>query len=194
MVSQLQENLVRCPWPGNDELYVRYHDEEWGREVRGDQAIFERITLEGFQAGLSWITILKRRDTFRKAFRDFDLESVAAFDSDDVERLMADPGIIRNQSKILSAIRNAQIILELQKRGESISDLVWGFTPPEPLRAEAHYATATVTPESEALSKALKQLGFGFVGSTTMFALMQAIGMVNGHTMTCFRRNSDKLS
>ena len=187
--SQSEDNLARCPWPGKDELYIRYHDEEWGLEVRGDQAIFERVTLEGFQAGLSWITILKRRETLRVAFRGFDLESVAAFDSKDVERLMADPGIIRNQSKVLSAIKNAQIILDLQARGQSISDLIWSFAPPASLRAGAHYATDTTSPESEAMSKSLKQLGFGFVGPTTMFALMQAIGMVNGHAASCFRRS-----
>lgn len=187
--SQSEDNLARCPWPGKDELYIRYHDEEWGLEVRGDQAIFERVTLEGFQAGLSWITILKRRETLRVAFRGFDLESVAAFDSKDVERLMADPGIIRNQSKVLSAIKNAQIILDLQARGQSISDLIWSFAPPAALRAGAHYATDTTSPESEAMSKSLKQLGFGFVGPTTMFAMMQAIGMVNGHAASCFRRS-----
>ena len=188
LLSQLEGNHVRCPWPGKDELYIRYHDEEWGLEVRGDQAIFERLTLEGFQAGLSWITILKRRETFRAAFEDFHLESVAAFDSADIERLMHDPGIIRNHSKVLSAVKNAQIILQMQAQGQSISDLIWGFAPPEHLRAEAHNATATVSAESEALSKTLKQLGFGFVGPTTMFALMQAIGMVNGHALNCFRR------
>lgn len=188
LLSQSEDTLARCPWPGKDELYIRYHDEEWGLEVRGDQAIFERITLEGFQSGLSWITILKRRETFRVAFRGFDLESVAAFDSEDVERLMGDPGIIRNQSKVLSSIRNAQLILQMQSQGQSISDLIWSFAPPAHLRAEAHYASDTTSPDSEAMSKALKQLGFGFVGPTTMFALMQAIGLVNGHSASCFRR------
>jgi DNA-3-methyladenine glycosylase I len=188
LLSHSEDNLVRCPWPGKDELYIRYHDEEWGLEVRGDQAIFERLTLEGFQAGLSWITILKRRETFRVAFRGFDLESVAAFDSEDVERLMNDPGIIRNRLKVLSAIKNAQLILQMQSQGQSISDLIWSFAPPAHLRAEAHYATATVSPESEAMSKTLKKLGFGFVGPTTMFALMQAIGLVDGHSASCFKR------
>lgn len=188
MAIQFEDNLPRCPWLGKDELYIRYHDEEWGVEVRGDQAIFERITLEGFQSGLSWITILKRRDTFRVAFRGFDIESVAAFDSEDVERLMADPGIIRNQSKILSAIKNAQLILQMQTLGQSISDLIWSFAPPAALRASGHYATDTTSPGSEAMSRALKQLGFGFVGPTTMFALMQAIGLINGHSASCFKR------
>ena len=188
LAAQTKGDLIRCPWPGNDELYVRYHDEEWGNEVRGDQAIFERLTLEGFQAGLSWITILKRRDTFRKAFREFNLEAVANFDAEDVERLMNDPGIIRNQSKILSTIKNAQLILELKAQGQSISDLVWGFAPPVTERHQPQFATITSSSESEALSKSLKQLGFGFVGPTTMFALMQAIGMVNGHAQNCFRR------
>jgi len=192
LVHQFKDGLTRCSWPGNSDLYVRYHDEEWGVAVTGDQAVFERIALEGFQAGLSWITILKRRETFRLAFRGFDLEAVAALNLADEERLMLDPGIIRNRSKIQSTIKNAQICLEMQSRGESISDLVWGFALSASDRDQVPFAPRATSPESEALSKTLKKLGFGYVGPTTMYALMQAIGIVNDHAPGCFRRGTVK--
>lgn len=188
LVHKFEDGLTRCSWPGNSDLYIRYHDEEWGVAVTGDQAVFERIALEGFQAGLSWITILKRRETFRSAFKGFDLEAVAALSASDEERLMLDPGIIRNRSKIQSTIKNAQICLDLQARGESISDLVWSFALPLTNASGLPFETRATSPESEALSKALKKLGFGYVGPTTMYALMQAIGMVNDHAPDCFRR------
>jgi DNA-3-methyladenine glycosylase I len=185
-VRTFDDGLARCSWLNNDPVYIDYHDQEWGVEVRGDREIFERITLEGFQAGLSWISILKRREGFRSAFHNFDLEMVAKLSQDDVERLMLDIGIIRNRAKILSTINNAKVILEMQSRGESISDLVWSF---KPTRAEsADFAWLAITPESTALSKELRQRRFGFVGPTTMYAMMQAIGMVSDHAPGCFKR------
>jgi DNA-3-methyladenine glycosylase I len=185
---KFEDGLVRCSWPGKDMLYIEYHDTEWGVPLTGDQEMFERIALEGFQAGLSWITILKRREGFRKAFKNFDLKKVSKFTEADVERLMQDEGIIRNRAKILSTIKNAQLILELQKSGVSISEVVWSFAPSKKTRAAPTFDWIATTPESEALSKHLRKLGFGFVGATTMYALMQATGMVNDHAPGCFRR------
>ena len=185
---RFEDGLVRCSWPGKDELYIEYHDTEWGVPLTGDQAMFERIALEGFQAGLSWITILKRREGFRKAFKNFDLKKVAALTDSDVDHLMQDEGIIRNRAKILSTIKNAQLILELQKSGESISDIVWSFAPKKKTRAVNGFDWIATSEESVALSKHLRKLGFGFVGPTTMYALMQATGMVNDHAPGCFRR------
>lgn len=184
------DGRTRCGWPGQDPLYVEYHDAEWGVPVVGDQAMFERIALEGFQAGLSWITILKRREGFRRAFYEFDLEKVAALTSADVERLMQDESIIRNRAKILATVHNAGLILEMQKSGQSISDVVWSFAPPieQKLRPELGFQWIATSPESDALSKHLRKLGFKFVGSTTMYALMQATGMLNDHAPGCFRR------
>jgi DNA-3-methyladenine glycosylase I len=185
--KSFEDGLQRCSWLNNDPTYIDYHDEEWGVEVRGDREIFERITLEGFQAGLSWISILKRREGFRAAFHNFDLDLVAAMSQPDVERLMLDIGIIRNRAKILSTIQNAKVILELQGRGESISDLVWSFKPSEARSDD--FTWLAITPESTALSKELRQRGFGFVGPTTMYAMMQAIGMVKDHAPGCFKRD-----
>jgi DNA-3-methyladenine glycosylase I len=185
-----EDGLSRCKWAGVDELYVQYHDEEWGAPVAGDQEMFERITLEGFQAGLSWITILKRREHFRKAFHNFNIKKVAKLTEVDVERLMLDAGIIRNRAKIQSTIRNAQVVLDLQKQGESISDIVWSFAPTRTKSTSpaSSFEWRATSSESDALSKHLKKLGFGFVGSTTMYALMQATGFVNDHAPGCFRR------
>jgi DNA-3-methyladenine glycosylase I len=189
--KKFEDGLTRCSWLNADELYRDYHDTEWGVEVNGDQQMFERITLEGFQAGLSWITILKRREGFRKAFKNFDLKPVSRMTEVDIERLMQDEGIIRNRAKIESTIRNANLVLELQRSGESISNIVWSFAPPvsKRKRAPADFEWVATTAESEALSKHLRKLGFGFVGATTMYALMQATGMVNDHAPGCFRRN-----
>lgn len=188
---KFDDGLTRCGWLNADQLYIDYHDTEWGVEVRGDQAMFERIALEGFQAGLSWITILKRREGFRKAFKNFDLRKVARMSETEIEKLMLDEGIIRNRAKIEATIRNANLILELQKQGQSISDIVWSFAPPasKRKRATAEFAWLATTVESEALSKHLRKLGFGFVGATTMHALMQATGMLNDHAPGCFRRS-----
>ncbi|MFM2321484.1 MAG: hypothetical protein RL612_631 [Actinomycetota bacterium] len=188
MIHKHEDGLKRCGWLNQDELYIHYHDTEWGVPVTGDREMFERISLEGFQAGLSWITILKRREGFRKAFKNFDLKKVAKLSEEDVDRLMQDEGIIRNRAKILSTINNAQVILDLQKAGESISDIVWSFAPAKKTRAASSFEWIATSPESEALSKHLRKLGFGFVGATTMYALMQATGMVNDHAPGCFRR------
>ena len=190
MIRKYGDGFSRCQWPGNDELYIHYHDTEWGVPLTGDQEMFERICLEGFQAGLSWITILKRREGFRKAFKNFDIKKVSKFSESDIERLMNDQGIIRNRAKILSAIKNANIVLEMAKQGESISDLVWQFAPPASKRTSPakNFEWLAVSPASEAISKELRSRGFGFVGPTTMYALMQSIGMINDHAPGCFRR------
>jgi DNA-3-methyladenine glycosylase I len=171
-------------------LYIHYHDTEWGVPLEGDQAMFERICLEGFQAGLSWITILKRREGFRKAFKNFDIKKVAKFSESDVERLMNDESIIRNRAKILSTVKNANIVLEMTKRGESISEIVWQFAAPANKRTSPtkNFEWLAVSPASEAISKELRSRGFGFVGPRTMHALMQSIGMINDHAPGCFRR------
>lgn len=189
-----EDGLTRCKWPGKDELYIAYHDEEWGVPRFGDDEMFERISLEGFQAGLSWITILKRREGFRKAFKNFDVKKVAKLNDIDVEKLMLNEGIIRNRAKIVSTIKNANLVLELQKQGESISDIVWSFAPPASKRTPGvkSFEWRATSPESDALSKELRRLGFGFVGSTTMYALMQATGFVNDHAPGCFRRDELK--
>jgi DNA-3-methyladenine glycosylase I len=189
--KKFDDGLVRCSWLNDDELYREYHDTEWGVAVTGDQQMFERISLEGFQAGLSWLTILKRREGFRKAFKNFELSKVARMGQTDVERLMADEGIIRNRAKIESTIGNAKLILELQKSGQSISEIVWSYAPPtgKRKRSAAQFEWLATTDESIALSKELRKLGFGFVGPTTMHALMQAAGLVNDHAPGCFRRN-----
>jgi DNA-3-methyladenine glycosylase I len=187
-VRQFDDGLARCSWLSNDPVYIEYHDQEWGVEVRGDREIFERITLEGFQAGLSWISILKRREGFRAAFHNFELEAVAALTQNDVECLMSDIGIIRNRAKIFSTIQNANVILEMHSNGESISDLVWSFQPKAVEREEGDFSWLAITPESTALSKELRLRGFGFVGPTTMYAMMQAIGMVKDHAPGCHKR------
>lgn len=190
MIRKYDDGLTRCQWPGNDELYIHYHDTEWGVPLTGDREMFERICLEGFQAGLSWITILKRREGFRKAFKNFDYSKVAKFSAADIERLMQDERIIRNRSKIESAIKNAKLIVAMEKSGESISDILWQFAPPATKRTRAakSFEWLAVTAESSAISKELRARGFGFVGPTTMYALMQSIGMVNDHAPGCFRR------
>jgi DNA-3-methyladenine glycosylase I len=187
-VRQFEDGLERCSWLNNDPIYIDYHDREWGVEVRGDREIYERITLEGFQAGLSWISILKRREGFRTAFHQFDLASVSDMTPTDVERLMLDIGIIRNRAKILSTIQNAKVILAMQANGESISDLVWSFQPEARKREDSEFSWQAITPESTALSKELRLRGFGFVGPTTMYAMMQAIGMVKDHAPGCHKR------
>jgi DNA-3-methyladenine glycosylase I len=183
-----EDGISRCTWPKTDELYIHYHDTEWGVPVRGDDAMFERVALEGFQAGLSWITILRRRQEFRKAFRGFEISKVAKMTDSDVERLMSNEGIIRNRAKISSTISNAKLALALD---QSLSDLIWSHAPKvrtKPATAKS-FEYLAVTKESEELSKTLRKLGFSFVGPTTMYALMQSIGMVNDHAPGCFRRN-----
>src|SRR5688500_6950040 len=171
----------RCWWAGDDPLYVAYHDDEWGRPVSDDRALFEKLCLEGFQAGLSWITILRKRERFREVFAGFDPEVVASYGESDVERLMADAGIVRNRAKIEATISNARAMLDIA----SLSELVWNYAPeprPAPVRAGDIPAE---TPESKALSKDLKKRGFRFFGPTTVYAFMQSMGLVNDHVADC---------
>jgi DNA-3-methyladenine glycosylase I len=179
------DGLARCAWAGQAPVYTAYHDEEWGRPVHGEVALFERITLEAFQSGLSWLTILRKREGFRRAFAGFDPEQVAAFGADDVARLMADADIVRNGAKVRAAITNAAAVLRLREEG-GLDALFWSFAPdagrPRPASMDDVPAT---TPESVALSKALKRQGFVFVGPTTAYAAMQACGAVDDHVAGC---------
>ena len=180
----------RCSWvPEGDALYAAYHDEEWGVPVRDERGLFELLVLEGAQAGLSWATILRKRDGYRRAFAGFDAEAVARFDERRVEELLADPGIVRNRLKVESAVENARRVLELRAGGESLSDLLWGFVDGEPLvgRPRSTAEIPAETPVSRAMSKELKRRGFRFVGPTVCYAFMQAAGLVNDHVVTCFR-------
>lgn len=183
------DGRARCAWVGSDPEYARYHDEEWGRPLHGDRALFEKVSLEGFQAGLSWITILRRRPGFREAFHGFDPAAIARLTPDDVEQLMLDARIIRNRAKIEATIGNARALLALQQAdGEGALDrLIWSFAGPERSRPRALADYPTVTEASTALSKALKRLGFRFVGPTTMYALMQSAGLVDDHLQGCWR-------
>lgn len=179
----------RCAWGATDPEYRRYHDEEWGTPLHGDRALFEKLSLEGFQSGLSWITILRRRPTFRTAFAGFDIDAVAAFDEEDIERLMGDPGIIRNRAKVLSTIGNARVTQQLIAGDPGALDrLLWSFAPPARTSPPTSFADVpAITPESTAASKALKKLGYRFVGPTTLYALMQSSGMVDDHVAGCWR-------
>ena len=173
--------MSRCWWCGTDPLYVAYHDEEWGRPVHDDRALFEKLCLEGFQAGLAWITILRKRPSFRAAFAGFEPETVASFTDVDVERLMADAGIVRNRAKIEATIGNARAMAGV----DSLSDLVWGFAPPPRPAPQGPGDIPAQTAESVALSKELKRRGFRFVGPTTVYAFMQSMGLVNDHVADC---------
>jgi DNA-3-methyladenine glycosylase I len=180
------DGKLRCPWGLSAPEYVAYHDDEWGRPVRGDQAIFERLCLEAFQSGLSWLTILRKRENFRKAFAGFDIPAVAAFTDTDAARLLADAGIVRNRAKVNAAITNARAALELT---DGVSDLVWSYaeTAPRP----APRALADIPPQtdgSKALAKELRKRGFVFTGPVTVYATMQACGLVNDHLEACFAR------
>jgi DNA-3-methyladenine glycosylase I len=178
----------RCGWIGVDPEYRRYHDEEWGTPLHDDRALFEKICLEGFQAGLSWITILRRRPGFRDAFDGFEIETVASYGDDDVERLMADERIIRNRAKVLATIGNARVTADLVRdRPGTLDQLIWSFAPAAQPRPRTWADIPAVTPESEALSAALRKLGFRFVGPTTMYALMQSAGLVDDHLAECWR-------
>ena len=180
------DGKLRCPWGLSAPEYLAYHDEEWGRPVRGDTAIFERLCLEGFQSGLSWLTILRKRENFRVAFAGFDAAAVAAFGEADVARLMADPGIVRNRAKINAVITNARAALGLPG---GLSALVWAYAG-EPAAAPRTLADLPAqTPQSAALAKDLRKRGFVFTGPVTMYAAMQACGIVNDHLAGCFARN-----
>ncbi|MFI7640356.1 DNA-3-methyladenine glycosylase I [Nonomuraea sp. NPDC049400] len=169
-----------------DPMYIAYHDEEWGRPVRGDDAVFERVALEGFQSGLSWLTILRKRDNFRAAFDRFSIPKVASYTEQDVERLLGDAGIVRNRAKIEAAISNARAAMDLP---EGLSDLVWRFADPDAPVPSTMADVPATTPGSKALAKELKKRGFRFVGPTTVYALMQAIGLVNDHIEGCVARS-----
>ena len=180
--------LARCRWVGDDAEYRRYHDEEWGRPLHGDRALFEKLSLEAFQSGLSWITILRRRSEFRAAFVNFDIEMVAAFNDHDVERLLQDASIIRNRMKIEATINNARIVRNLIAEDQgSLDRLMWSFAPAAGRSRPASFADVpAITTESTAMSRELKRLGLKFVGPTTMYALMQSAGMVDDHIAGCW--------
>ncbi|AQT82618.1 3-methyladenine DNA glycosylase [Mycolicibacterium litorale] len=174
----------RCEWArGQSELYRDYHDQEWGRVLRGRDALFERMSLEAFQSGLSWLIILRKRDNFRRAFAGFEIETVAGYTDRDVTRLMADEGIVRNRAKIEATIANARAAAELDV---DLSDLLWSYAPPARPRPATLADVPAITPESQAMAKDLKKRGFRFVGPTTAYALMQATGMVDDHTVSCW--------
>jgi len=175
----------RCSWAGSDPLMVAYHDEEWGVPMHADHALFELLTLEGAQAGLSWSTILKRREGYRRAFAQFDVPTVASFGDADMDRLLADTGIIRNRQKLISTIANANQILAVQREHGSFDRFVWSFVAHTPLVRQTMADIPALTPESTALSRALRKRGFGFVGPTIMYAFMQSAGLVNDHLVSC---------
>ncbi len=179
------QEIKRCSWPGNDPLYIKYHDEEWGKVTHNDKKLFEFLILEGAQAGLSWSTILRRRENYRKAFADFDVHKVAAFTARDVERLMQDAGIIRNRLKIAAAIKNAQLFIEVQKEFGTFDTYLYSFMPHgQPIMNYPDKFIAT-SPISDTISKDMKKRGFKFFGSTICYAHMQATGMVNDHIVGC---------
>jgi DNA-3-methyladenine glycosylase I len=179
------DERVRCDWGNSSPEYVTYHDEEWGTPLRGDDALFERLCLEAFQSGLSWLTILRKRPAFRTAFAGFAIDAVAGFTPADEARLMADASIVRNRAKITAAVRNARAA---QQQPEGLSELLWGFAPTDGRPRPATLADVPATsPESVAMAKELKRRGFVFVGPTTAYALMQATGMVDDHVADCFR-------
>lgn len=181
------KDVKRCAWAGADPLYVAYHDEEWGAPQRDPRMLWEMLMLEGFQAGLAWITVLRKREALRKAFRDFDPAKVARFGEPDVARLLGDPGIIRSRAKIEATIAGAKIYRDMQKIGEDFADYAWSFTGGKPIKGDGRNVPAT-TPLSEQISKDMKKRGFKFVGPTIVYAWMQAVGIVNDHATHCFRR------
>lgn len=181
--------MNRCVWPGNDPLYIAYHDTEWGVPLHDDRRLFEFLVLEGAQAGLSWITILRKRENYRKAFDQFDAEKVARYTPKKIEKLLQNPGIVRNRLKVAAAVTNARAFLDVQEEFGSFDAYSWRFVDGKPIqnRWKAIKQLPAKTPESDAFSKDLKKRGFTFVGSTIIYAHMQACGMVNDHTVDCFR-------
>ena len=179
----------RCAWVGDDPLYRDYHDNEWGVPCRDERALFELLTLEGAQAGLSWITILRKRENYRRLFDGFDAAKIARYTPKRIDRLLQDPGIVRNRLKVESTVSNARAFLELQREPGGFSEFVWRFVDGKPIRNHPRTLgeVPASTPVSDALSKALKQRGFRFVGSTICYAFMQAAGLVDDHTVACFR-------
>ncbi len=181
--------FVRCAWPGDDPLYVAYHDEEWGVPVHDDQALFAKLLLDGAQAGLSWITILRKRQNYYTTFDDFDPVKMAGYDDAKISELLANPGIVRNRQKVNAFVRNAQAYLNIQNELSSFSGYLWNFVGGAPIinTWKTMAEIPATSPESEAMSKDLKKHGFSFVGPTICYAFMQAVGMVNDHTLDCFR-------
>ena len=187
--ESVEMNMIRCQWAGSDPAMIEYHDKDWGAPVHADRTLFEFLILEGAQAGLSWSTILNKRENYRKAFDHFDAKKIARYDERKVARLLADPGIVRNRLKVQAAITNAQKFLEAQKEFGSFDAYVWQFVGGKPIRNRFRSLKEIPpsTPESDALSKDLRKRGFKFVGSTICYAFMQAVGLVNDHTIDCFR-------
>ncbi|MEZ5032120.1 MAG: DNA-3-methyladenine glycosylase I [Saprospiraceae bacterium] len=188
-LKQGEDGMIRCWWCGDDPFYQHYHDLEWGRPVHDEIRLFEKICLEGFQSGLSWLTILRKRENFREAFAGFDVRRIAAFGPTDIERLMADAGIVRNRRKIEATIQNARAVCRMYDQGESLADFFWSRVPPKEERPEriTHDTLLQMSqsPTSLRISKDLKARGFTFVGPVTMYAHMQAMGMVNDHLEGC---------
>jgi DNA-3-methyladenine glycosylase I len=185
------DNLARCPWPKQDPLYIAYHDQEWGVPEYDDRALYEKLVLDGFQAGLSWITILRKRENFRRAFDDFDPQKIARYRSAKIERLMRDAGIVRNRAKIEGAVASARAWLEVMEKGPGFSKLLWDFLDGRP--KINHFRSVRQVPAetavSHAMSKELAQRGFKFCGPTIVYAFMQAVGMVNDHLVSCYRHH-----
>ena len=189
MSDQAADDLLRCPWSKQDPLYISYHDQEWGVPEYDDQALYEKLVLDGFQAGLSWITILRKRENFRRAFDGFDPEKIARYRSAKIERLMKDAGIVRNRAKIEGAVLSARAWLELMEKGPGFSKLLWEFVDGRPKvnRFRSVRQVPAETAVSHAMSKELAQRGFKFCGPTIVYAFMQAVGMVNDHLVSCYR-------
>jgi DNA-3-methyladenine glycosylase I len=189
MSDQAADNLLRCPWSKQDPLYISYHDQEWGVPEYDDQALYEKLVLDGFQAGLSWITILRKRENFRRAFDGFDPEKIARYRSAKIERLMKDAGIVRNRAKIEGAVLSARAWLEVMEKGPGFSKLLWEFVDGRPKvnRFRSVRQVPAETAVSRAMSKELAQRGFKFCGPTIVYAFMQAVGMVNDHLLSCYR-------
>ena len=187
-------NLIRCAWVSDDPLYVAYHDREWGVPVHDDRTLFEFLILEGAQAGLSWITILKKRENYRRALDGFDVHKIARYDAAKVRALLADPGIVRNRLKIAATIQNAKSFLDVQKEFGSFDAYIWKFIGGKPILSDwqTNADAPAKTPQSDLMSKDLAKRGFKFVGSTICYAFLQAVGMVNDHSADCFRRISQK--
>ena len=185
-----EDGVVRCSWPTYDSLYRWYHDDEWGRPIKDDHRLFEKLCLEGFMSGLSWLTILRKRENFRKAFKGFDPAKVARFDGKAVERLMKDAGIVRNRAKIEATINNAQCYRPLVDEFGSLATYVWSYEPSSrPRKLDwATLSETTYSPEAKAMSKDLKKRGWAFVGPTTVYSMMEAVGVVNDHLTGCFAR------
>jgi len=182
-------NVTRCTWANKDPLYLKYHDREWGVPVHRDRGLFELLVLEGAQAGLSWLTILKKREAFRSAFENFDPEKIARYGAEKIGTLLVNPAIVRNRAKIEAAVINAKTFLEIQEQYGSFDEYIWQFTGGKPIVNHWHSVgqVPASTVHSDAMSKALRKRGFKFVGTTICYAFMQAVGMVNDHTVSCFR-------